>query len=77
MREAVTRFENLQSNIIEKLLSSLPSIKSISVMHAGLWILAEYCTTESQIREMMNVVLEMVGQLPIVDTEIREVRFYQ
>lgn len=72
VREAVTRFENLQNSIIEKLLSSLPSIKSISVMHAGLWIVAEYCTTESQIREMMDAVLEMLGQLPIVDSEIRE-----
>lgn len=72
VREAVARFENLQPSIIEKLLISLPSIKSISVLHAGLWILGEYCTEENQIREMVNAVLQSVGKLPIVDTEIRE-----
>jgi len=72
VREAVARFENLQPSIIEKLLNSLPSIKSISVLHAGLWILGEYCTSESQIRNMVDAVLESIGDLPIVDTEIRE-----
>jgi len=72
VREAVTRFENLQPSIIEKLLTSLPSIKSISVLHAGLWILGEYCGTEDQIRSMVDAVLESIGDLPIVDTEIRE-----
>jgi len=72
VREAVTRFPNLQPSIIEKLLNSLASIKTINVMHPALWILGEYCTTEEQIKGMMEVVLSSVGTLPIVDSEIRE-----
>ena len=36
VREAVTRFPNLQPSIIEKLLNSLASIKTINVMHVSL-----------------------------------------
>ena len=43
---------------------------------AGLWILGEYCVSEHQIRDMVDAVLEGVGDLPIVDTEIREVDTY-
>ena len=45
-----------------------------SLSQAGLWILGEYCTSESQIRNMVDAVLESIGDLPIVDTEIREVQ---
>ena len=38
VREAVTRFDNLQPSIIQKLLNSLPSIKSISVLHVRTYL---------------------------------------
>ncbi|OWF52961.1 coatomer subunit beta-like [Mizuhopecten yessoensis] len=72
VREAIQRFEELRSLIVAKLLEIFPSIKSIKVHRAALWILGEYCTINEDIQSVMNLIRQSIGEIPIVDDEIKK-----
>ncbi|XP_069139591.1 coatomer subunit beta-like [Argopecten irradians] len=72
VREAIQRFEELRSLIVAKLLEIFPSIKAIKVHRAALWILGEYCTTNEDIQSVMNLIRQSIGEIPIVDDEIKK-----
>ncbi|KAG1677518.1 Coatomer subunit beta [Nymphon striatum] len=72
IREAVQRFENLRSIIINKLLEVFSSIKSPKIYRAALWILGEYCTSVDDIQSVMTEIRQSLGDIPLVDDEIRK-----
>lgn len=69
IREAIQKFATLRKLIIEKLIEAFPSIKSSKVHRAAVWILGEYVDTNNQILEVMNVINQTLGEIPMVDAE--------
>lgn len=69
VREAIQKFPNLRSLIIERLIEAFPQMKSIKVHRAALWILGEYAGSNKEIREVFEMLLAAVGDLPIVEQE--------
>ncbi len=53
IREAMAKFENLRSVIIERLLEAFASIRSPKIHRAAVWILGEYCTSTTNIQVNM------------------------
>lgn len=72
VREAIHRFEPLRPVIIAKLLDTFPSIKALKIHRAALWILGEYCTTREDIQSVMTLVRQSLGDIPIVDDEMKK-----
>ncbi|EEB10658.1 Coatomer subunit beta, putative [Pediculus humanus corporis] len=71
IREAIHKFENLRPLIIEKLLESFTSIKSVKVHRAALWILGEYAYLPEDIQTVMTQVRQTLGEIPIVEDELK------
>ena len=71
-REAMARFESLRPVILEKLLQSFSMIKSAKIHRAAFWILGEYCTTPADIQAVMNEVRQSLGEIPIVEDEMKK-----
>lgn len=46
-------------------------MRSVKVHRAALWILGEYITTSSEILEVIDVVNQTIGEIPIVEAEQR------
>ncbi|CAH1800034.1 unnamed protein product [Owenia fusiformis] len=72
VREAIQRFDQLRPLIISKLLEVFPSISSVKIFRATLWILGEYCGTPEDIQSVMTLVRQSLGEIPIVDDEMRK-----
>lgn len=72
IREAVHRFEPLRVLIITKLLDVFSTIKAMKIHRAALWILGEYCTTSEDIQSVMTLVRQSLGEIPIVDDELKK-----
>lgn len=47
------------------------TIRNGQIFRAALWILGEYCESKEAIEGVMQVVKQSLGELPIVDTELR------
>ncbi|XP_054261558.1 coatomer subunit beta isoform X1 [Macrosteles quadrilineatus] len=73
VREAIQKFDALRPLIIERLLDSFPTIKSVKVHRAALWILGEYTSTAEDIQTVMNQVRQTLGDIPLVEDEMRRV----
>ncbi|KAG9463554.1 hypothetical protein GDO78_021509 [Eleutherodactylus coqui] len=72
VREAVQRFDNLRTLIVEKMLEVFHAIKSVKIYRGALWILGEYCSTKDDIQSVMTEVRRSLGEVPIVETEIKK-----
>lgn len=73
VREAVSRFtDTLGKVIIEKLLQALSTIRSAKIHRQALWILGEYCTSPSDIQAVMTEIRQSLGELPIVEDELKK-----
>lgn len=72
VREAIQRFESLRPQIIERLLGSLPTIRSVTVQCHALWILGEYASTSREVIGVLSAVRSSLGDLPIVEDEMRK-----
>jgi len=72
IREAIQKFHALKPVIIEKLLESFHTIKSLKIHRHALWILGEYCTKASDIVAVMKEIKDGLGEIPIVDDELRK-----
>jgi len=71
VREAVLKFTSLKGVIIEKLLENFNTIKSVKIHRHALWILGEHCSSANDITTVMREIKEGLGELPIVDDELR------
>lgn len=57
--------------ITEKLIETFPTVRSVKVHRAALWILGEYISTSKEILEVIEVVNQTIGEIPIVEAEQR------
>ncbi|KAK4705492.1 coatomer subunit beta, partial [Phenoliferia sp. Uapishka_3] len=71
VREVVEKFPELRSGIVEKLLSTFNEIKSGKVFRGALWIVGEYGSTVEDIKETMQQIRKVVGEVPILASEQR------
>lgn len=71
IREAIQKFPHLRSLITEKLIETFPDVRSVKVHRAALWILGEYITSIKEIVEVIEVVNQTIGEIPIVEAEQR------
>ena len=70
-REVIQKFSNFQDLIVQRLLDICAQIKSPKVLRATLWLLGEYCSSMEDIQNVMTFIRQSLGDLPIVDDEIR------
>lgn len=52
-------------------MESFSDIKSVKVHRAALWILGEYSTTVHDIETVMNQVHQTLGEIPLVEAEMK------
>jgi len=71
VREAIQRLQPLRPQIVERLMSAVPTIRSPTVHCHTLWILGEYATTKGEITGMVSTMRGIMGELPMVDDEMR------
>ncbi|KAK0566272.1 coatomer subunit beta [Tilletia horrida] len=71
VREVVEKFPNLRSSIVEKLLRTFSEIKSGKVFRGALWIAGEYCESVEDIKEAMQQIRKVIGEVPILAAEER------
>lgn len=71
IREAIQKFPHLRSLIIEKLIETFPAVRSVKVHRAALWILGEYITSNNDILEVIAIINQTIGEVPIVEAEQR------
>jgi coatomer subunit beta len=50
---------------LQRLLDAFPTIKSVKVHRAALWILGEYAATPDDIQAVMNQVRQTLGEVVI------------
>lgn len=72
IREAIQKFPHLRALITEKLIETFPAVRSVKVHRAALWILGEYINTSKEILEVIEVVNQTIGEIPIVEAEQRK-----
>ncbi|XP_052810345.1 coatomer subunit beta-like [Mya arenaria] len=72
IREAIHRFEALRGVITARLLDVFSTIKAMKIQRAALWILGEYCVTSEDIQSVMTLVRQSLGEIPIVDDELKK-----
>lgn len=69
VKEAVEKFPDLREPIIHKLTQSLPDVKSGKVFRGALWILGEYSTDDSSVKEAWKLIRSSIGEVPILASE--------
>ena len=71
VREVVEKFPDLRSSIVEKLLRTFADIKSGKVFRGALWIVGEYCSSIEDVKEAMQQIRKVIGEVPILAAEER------
>ena len=71
IKEVVERFPQLRQSIIERLLLTLAETKAGRVYRGALWIVGEYCDTETDIRAAWKQIRASIGEVPILAAEQR------
>jgi len=71
VREAVHKYKDHKTDLLDRLLMVFPSVTTTSTLGSMLWILGEYCEQPSEITNFMRAVEKSVGDLPIVEKELK------
>ena len=71
VREIVYKYVSMKDLILKKLLEIFPAIKSVKIMRGTMWILGEYCETTEDIQNLITLIRQSLGDLPIVDDELK------
>lgn len=69
VKQVLEKYPDLRTNIINRLLLSLSSVKSGKVYRGALWILGEYCLEESDIQSTWKYIRTNIGEIPILSSE--------
>ena len=56
-------------------MEAFTTIRSAKISRAALWILGEYCEKPTDIQAVMNEIRQSLGEIPIVEDELRKVIF--
>lgn len=71
IREVIQKFADLRVLIITHLVEAFPQIKSSKIHRAAVWILGEYVDDKQQIIEVIDVIHQTLGEVPMVEAEQR------
>lgn len=74
VKDVVELYPQLRSNILENLIAKLESVNSAKAYRGALWILGEYSTTESEIQDSWKHIRQSIGEIPILQTELKNQR---
>ncbi|CDO73176.1 hypothetical protein BN946_scf185007.g231 [Trametes cinnabarina] len=69
VREVVEKFPQLRQTICQKLIQTMPEIKSGKVYRGVLWILGEYAEHLQDIQEVFRQLRKVLGEIPILASE--------
>ncbi len=56
----------LRPSVLERLREALPTVRTSRVVSCGLWVLAEYSSSEEEVLAALAVVREGLGPLPLL-----------
>ncbi|AGO10343.1 AaceriABL112Wp [[Ashbya] aceris (nom. inval.)] len=70
-KEVIEKYPQLREEILEHLISALPSVNSARAYRGALWILAEHSQTEKDIQHAWKHIRDSIGELPIVQSEMK------
>ncbi|GMS84191.1 hypothetical protein PENTCL1PPCAC_6366, partial [Pristionchus entomophagus] len=73
VREAIHKLPHLKATIITSLLDGLLFIQKPKILTASLWILCTFADTNETIHQVLGLVKKSLGELPIVESELRGV----
>ncbi|GAA5824150.1 hypothetical protein JCM10212_002482, partial [Sporobolomyces blumeae] len=71
VREVVEKFPNLRRGIVDRLVETLPEIKSGKVFRGAMWIVGEYAATVDEVHGAMDKFRHVIGEVPILASEQR------
>ena len=71
IREVIHKYANMKDLVIQKLLEVFSSIKSIKILRGTIWLLGEYCDNIEDIQNVITLIRQSLGDLPIVDDELK------
>ncbi|KAL9873721.1 coatomer subunit beta isoform 1-T1 [Glossina fuscipes fuscipes] len=71
IREAIQKFPSLRNLIIGHLIEAFSQIKSSKIHRAAVWILGEYVNDKNQVLEVIEVIIQTLGEVPMVEAEQR------
>ncbi|GMR36407.1 hypothetical protein PMAYCL1PPCAC_06602, partial [Pristionchus mayeri] len=71
VREAIHKLPHLKATIITSLLEGLLFIQKPKILTASLWILCTFADTNDTIHQVLGLVKKSLGELPIVESELR------
>ncbi|XP_054168889.1 coatomer subunit beta-like [Oppia nitens] len=72
-REYIQKNLNQKNLIISKILEVFPVIRNGKVHRGLIWILGEFCDdNENQIQEALTAILATIGDIPIVESELKK-----
>lgn len=69
VKEVVEKYPALRHDVLHKLISCLPNVKSGTVFRGALWILGEYSDDETAIKETWKFIRASIGEVPILASE--------
>jgi len=65
----VEKFPHLRSTVCEKLIQTLPEVKSGKVFRGVLWIIGEYVESVDDIKATVLQIRKVIGEVPILASE--------
>lgn len=71
VREIIHKYPNLKPVILQRLLEIFSSVKSVKILRGTLWILGEYCESVEDIQNLITLIRQSLGDIPIVDDELK------
>ena len=71
VREVLQKLSHLKELAIQLLLDISPHIQSPKTLRATIWLLGEYCSSVETIQNVITLIRQSLGDLPIVESEMR------
>jgi coatomer subunit beta len=71
VREIIHKYPNSKPSILQRLLEIFSSVKSVKILRGTLWILGEYCESVEDIQNLITLIRQSLGDIPIVDDELK------
>lgn len=71
VREIVNKYPHSKPVILHRLLEIFGSVKSVKILRGALWILGEYCDSIEDIQNLITLIRQSLGDIPIVDDELK------
>lgn len=72
-REFIMKNPQHKPMIMSRILYAFSCVTNVKVHRGLIWMLGEFCEESSQIQEAMSVIRSCLGELPIVESELKKI----